>query len=209
MMFLKLMRDGGPVMWLILAGGVLGFFFFLKKTFQFHREEINVRELLRGLTNALDRNGIVEALTLCDNTPGPVARMLGAAILAYERGDENIRQAIDDAALDELPKLEQHLNFIGTLAFILPLIGFLGTVLGMLETFEVFKESAYLSSSTISGSVMASLLTTAAGLTVAIPCHLAYNYLTERANSIALDMEKAALEITGFLERKQHKATEK
>lgn len=209
MMFLNLMRDGGPMMWLILAGGFFALFFFLKKTFQFHREEINVRELLRGLTNVLDRDGIVEALTLCDNTPGPVARMLGAAILAYERGDENIRQAIDDAALDELPKLERNLNFIGTLAFVLPLVGFLGTVFGMLETFEIVRESAYLSSSEISGSVMSSLLTTAAGLTVAIPCHLAYNYLAARANAITLDMEKAALEITGFFERKQHKVAEK
>ncbi|MCQ2377654.1 MAG: MotA/TolQ/ExbB proton channel family protein [Victivallaceae bacterium] len=209
MLFLKLMNDGGPLMWVILAGAVLGLFFFLEKTFQFHREEINVRELLQGLTNVLDRDGIVEALTLCDNTPGPVARILGAAILAYERGDESIRQALDDAALDELPKLERHLGFIGTLAFILPLLGFLGTVLGMLQTFEVIQANSYLSSSDISGSVMTALLTTAAGLTAAIPCHLAYNYLSVRADAIALDMEKAALEITGFFERKERKTAEK
>ena len=71
MLFLKLMNEGGPLMWIILAGALLGLFFFLEKTFQFHREEINVRELLHGLTNVLERDGIVEALTLCDNTPGP------------------------------------------------------------------------------------------------------------------------------------------
>ncbi len=208
-MFLNLMSNGGPMMWLILAGGVFALFFFLKKTFQFHREEINVRELLRGLTNVLERDGIVEALTLCDNTPGPAARMLGAAILAYERGDENIRQVLDDAALDELPKLERHLNFIGTLAFVLPLLGFLGTVLGMVQTFESINSSASLAISGISGPMMSALLTTAAGLTVAIPCHLAYNYLASRANAITLDMEKAAGEIASFLERKQHKKAEK
>ena len=202
MLFLKLMQDGGPVMWIILACGVLALLIFLEKTFQFHREEINVRELLRGLTNVLDRDGIVEALTLCDNTPGPVARLLGAAILAYERGDENIRQAIDDAALDEMPHLEKHLNFLGTLGFILPLLGLLGTVLGMMGAFGYMFNPVTQQLSNISSNVSQSLLTTAAGLTLAIPCYLGYNYLVSRVNNISLDMEKAALEICWFFERK-------
>ncbi len=202
MLFLQMMNEGGPVMWIILVCSVLALFVLLEKTFQFHREEINVRELLRGLTNVLNRDGIVEALTLCDNTPGPVAKLLSAAIIAYEKGDRNIRQAVDDAALDEIPRLEKHINFLGTMGFILPLLGFIGTVLGMLETFEVVRNSASLSAADISGSVTMSLITTAAGLTVAIPCYLGYNYLVFRVNAITLDMEKAALEITAFFERK-------
>lgn len=209
MLFWKLMHEGGPVMWIILVCGILALLIFLEKTFQFHREEINVRELLRGLTNVLERDGIVEALTLCDNTPGPVARLLGAAILAYERGDENIRQAIDDAALDEMPHLEKHLNFLGTLGFVLPLLGFLGTVLGMMDTFEVVRRTASLSAADVSGGVSMSLLTTAAGLTFAILCYLGYNYLVARVNTISLDMEKAALEISWFFERKANGAEQK
>lgn len=203
MVFLQLMHDGGPIMWIILAASLIVLFIFLKKVFQFHREEINVRELLRGLFNVLRRDGFVEALTLCDNTPGPAARLLGAAILAYERGDENIREAIDDAALEEIPKLERHISVLGTLGFVLPLLGFVGTVLGMMKTFQVVGANEYLSATDLASSVNMSLVTTAAALVVAIPCYLGYNYLVARVNSITLDMEKASLEIISFFERRR------
>ena len=137
MNFMKLMHDGGPVMWLILVLDIIALAIVLKKTFQFHREEINVRELLRGLFNVLQRNGFVEAISLCDNTPGPVARMLGAAIAAKQRGDDDIRNAIDDAAFNEIPRLERGIKLLGTIGFILPLVGFFGTMIGMLRTFKV------------------------------------------------------------------------
>lgn len=198
MTFMEIMSKGGPVMWVILACGVIALFVFFEKVIQFHREEINVRELLHGLFNVLGRNGLVEAVTLCDNTPGPAARLLGAAITAYGRGDEDISQAIDEAALEELPRLERHVRMLGMLGFILPLIGFMGTVLGMLEVF-----SSPAGGGEFSGGVYMALITTAAGLAVAIPCYLAHNYLVARVNSIALDMEKAAQEITGFFDRRR------
>jgi len=204
MFFFKLMNDGGPVMWVILVCAVLALFIFLVKVFQFHRDEISVRELMRGLFNVLKRDGIVEALTLCDNTPGPVARLLTAGILAHQRGDSNIRVAIDDAAMDELPKLERHIALIGTLSYVFLLLGLLGTVLGMLEAFEAIQASEYFSAGDIGGPLAQALLTTAAGLTASIPCHLAYSYLTVRVGVLTLDMEKAALELTGFFERQNN-----
>ena len=203
MLLLRLIKDGGPVMWIILLCSILSLFVFLMKVFQFHREEINVRELLRGLFNVLKREGLVEAITLCDHTPGPAAKLLGAAILAYQRGDEDITAAIDEAALEEIPKLEKYLNFLATMGFILPLIGFLGTVLGMLKAFQAVRVSEYLSSTAIAGAVTMALVTTAAALVVAIPCYIGYNYLLSRVNTITLDMEKAAREITAFFERRR------
>ena len=203
-LYSKLISDGGPVMWIIAIGAVLMLFIFLKKVFQFHREEINVRDFLRGLFNALKRNGYVEAITLCDNTPGPVARILGAAILAYERGDEDIRNAIDEAALEELPKLERHVQVLSTLAFVMPLLGFVGTVLGMMEAFQAARNAGeFLSASSIAGAVNSALITTAAALVVAIPAYIGYNYLVNRIQSMTLDMEKAALEILSFFERRR------
>ena len=207
MLYTQLIDDGGPIMWVILAGSLIAVFVFLKKVFQFHREEINVRELLRGLFNVLKRDGFVEAITLCDNTPGPAARLLGAAIMAYERGDEDIRQAIDDAALEEMPKLERHINLLGTIGFVMPLIGFLGTVLGMMRAFQVAANAEALSAERISEAVNMALITTASALVVAIPCYIAYNYLVARVNSITLDMEKASLEIMNFFERREAEKT--
>lgn len=203
MLVLRLIQEGGPVMWIILICSLLSLFVFLMKVFQFHREEINVRELLRGLFNVLKREGLVEAITLCDHIPGPAAKLLGAAILAYQRGDEDIQAAIDEAALEEIPKLERYLNFLATMGFVLPLIGFLGTVLGMIKAFEAVRLSEYLSSTAIAGAVTMALITTAAALVVAIPCYIGYNYLLGRVNTITLDMEKAALEITAFFDRRR------
>ena len=205
--FIQIMQDGGPMMWVILFCSLLALAVFLEKVFQFHRDEINVRELLHGLTNVLKRDGLVEALTLCDSTPGPAARLLGAAILAYQRGDSDIRQAVDDAALDELPKLERRVNMLGTLGFVMPLMGFLGTVLAMLRAFEPLKSSENFSAD-IGGAVTMALITTAAGLATAIPCYIGHNYLVARVNAITLDMEKAALEITAFFERRRTSAKE-
>ncbi|MBR2723092.1 MAG: MotA/TolQ/ExbB proton channel family protein [Lentisphaeria bacterium] len=202
--FLQLMRDGGPVLWVIGVCALIAMFIFFKKTFQFHREEVNVRELVRGLENVLRRNGFVEAISLCDNTPGPAARVLSAAILAYERKDEDLKQAIDDACLEEMPKLEKNIDILSTIGFISPLLGLLGTVLGMMETFETVNvtSSMALSSSELAGTIRMALVTTAGGLAVAIPCYVAYNYLVSRVNAITLDMEKAASEIVYFFNQK-------
>ena len=207
MLFLELMKKGGPLMWIILICSLLALFIFLIKVFQFHRDEIGVRELLRGLFNVLKRDGLVEALTLCDNTPGPVARLLGAGILAYQRGDENIRAAIDEAALGELPKLERHIRMLGTLCYIMPLLGLLGTVLGMLGVFESISATGNFTTEAVSQPVWQALLTTAAGLTITIPCHVGYNYLVGRVESMTLDMEKAALELASFFERSRQNSS--
>ena len=201
MFLVKLINDGGPIMWVIMVCGVLALFIFLIKVFQFHRDEISVRELMRGLVNVLQRNGVVEALTLCDNTPGPVARLLTAGILARQRGDANIRNAIDDAAMDELPKLERHIPLFGTLSYVLILLGLLGTVLGMLDAFEAIQASEHFYAGSVGQPLAKALLTTAAGLTLAIPCHIGYTYLRMRVEALTGDMEKAALELTGFFER--------
>lgn len=201
--FSDMVKGGGPVLWLIMACAVLVLTVFLAKVFQFHRDEINVRELLRGLINVLQRDGLVEALTLCDSTPGPAARLLSAAILAYQRGagGDEIRKAVDEAALDELPKLERGIGAIGSIGFVLPLLGFLGTVLGMLDAFKSIQGTDNVSTAAV--KAIPALITTAAALVAAIPSYLGHDYLVARVNAITVDMEKAALEITSFFAAKR------
>ncbi len=204
MLFMKMMSDGGPVMWLILAASLIAMVIFFEKWFLFHREQINVGELITGLFNVLRRDGYVEAITLCDNTPGPVPAVLNAAILAWQRGDRKLDNAIESACLDETARLERHLNVLGTIGYIAPLLGLLGTVLGMMEAFQTVHstQSVYLSVPELAAAVNLALITTAAGLAVAIPCYAAYNYLHARLDAMTLDMEKAAAEIAAFFERR-------
>lgn len=199
MTFMEIMKDGGPVMWVLLACSILAVFIFVERWFHFHREQINVGELIRGLINVLRRDGFLEAISLCDNTPGPVARVLMAAILAYQKGEEDVRLAIEDAAMTEVPKLERRLNLLGTIGYVAPLLGLLGTVLGMMRAFNtIHMKSVYLSAADLSGDIRMALITTAGGLCVAIPCYVAHNYLVARVEAIALDIEKAASEILYF-----------
>ena len=205
MLFMKMMADGGPVMWLILFASVVAMVIFLEKWFQFHREQINVGELTTGLFNVLRRDGYVEAITLCDNTPGPVPAVFNAAILAWQRGDRKLDNAISGACLDEVARLERHMNILGTLGFIAPLLGLLGTVLGLMDAFQAVHSTAsvYLSVTELASAVNMALITTASGLAVAIFCYASYNYLHARLNAITLDMEKAASEISAFFERRR------
>lgn len=188
-----------PALWPIVAGALLALYFFFEKVMQFHRDEINVPELLRGLGNALKRNALVEALTLCDNTPGPAAKLLGAAILARQN-DADLRQAMDEVALVEIPRLEHHVCVIGTIGFVMPFFGLLGTILAMMDAADT-AQNASSSFSSLFFALAPSLTITAAALVVAIPCFLAHNYLVARINMITLDMEKAAMEITSIFEK--------
>ena len=196
----NMILSAGVTMWLIILCSLVAVLVFIGKWFQFHRAQINVRELISGLVNVLRRDGMIEALTLCDNTPGPVARILTAAIQAYQNEDD-IRRAIDDAVLVELPRLESLLNVLGTIAKVAPLLGLLGTVVGMQETFAAMRNSMALDE--LSGGITKALLTTGAGLVLAIPCLIAYNYLLARVETFCIEMEKASSEIMYFFEHKE------
>lgn len=205
MLFVEILNTGGPVMWLIFFCSIFATFIFFDKCFYLHRVQINVGELMKGLINVLKRNNIIEAISLCDDTPGPVAHMLRSAILSYEQGDEDLHQSVEDAALGEIPKLESRLNILATIAYIAPLLGLLGTVLGMIGVFgEINTKGAFVNAADLADDIGMALYTTAAGLCVAIPCYIAYNYLISRIQTITLDMEKAASEIIYFF--KHHKA---
>ncbi|MBO5725340.1 MAG: MotA/TolQ/ExbB proton channel family protein [Lentisphaeria bacterium] len=193
----------GPVMWLLLFCSFLALLIFLGKWIQFHRAQVNVRELISGLVNVLRRDGMIEAITLCENTPGPVARILAAAIQAYQNKD-NIRRAIEDAVTVELPHLESRISILGTIAKIAPMLGLLGTVIGMSETFLALqsKQEISMTLGDLSGGISSALIITAAGLCLSIPCLIAYNYLVARVETFCIEMEKASSEILYFFDHK-------
>ena len=206
MEYLSMIKNGGPVMFIIVGCSIVAMFIFVEKWFQFHRAQVNVRELVNGLINVLKRDGMIEAITLCDHTPGPVARLLTAAIQAYQN-DDDVRQSIEDASIVEVPRLESHLNILATISYIAPLLGLLGTVVGMADAFEAIqaKQGISLTLADLSGGIYQALATTTLGLVVAVISHIAYNYLVSRIQSFCVEMEKASSEILYFF--KHHKAS--
>lgn len=192
-------QQGGLVMWVILAGGTVALAVFLERFFHVHRAKIKTADFLKGICNILRRGNVNEAVSICDDTPGPAAHIVRAAILHYDQNREVISQAIDDAALTEIARMERRFGILATIAQIAPLMGVLGTVLGMIQTVLTIQQKAPLVQiGDLAAGLWQALLTTAAGLVVAMFSYIGYNLLVSKVDVIALDMEWAAGEILAF-----------
>jgi biopolymer transport protein ExbB len=192
--------QGGLMIWVIVATSAVALGVFVERILQYHRDQINSTEFLNGVRNVLKRDNVVEALAICDATPGPVPRLVKIAILNRERGREAVREALEDAGSWEVPRLEQKLNLLATIAQIAPLLGLLGTVMGFMEVFRAVQDeglNAHIS--VLSAGIWKALICTAAGLAVSIPSYAGYNYLVGRVNTIVLDMEQVSSEILNIV----------
>jgi biopolymer transport protein ExbB len=189
-----------PLLWLILLAGTVAIVVFVERFLHCHRAQINSIEFLNGIRNVLRRDSVVEAISICDATHGPVARLVKTAILNREHGRDRVREALEEAGLTEVPRLEERLNLLATIAQLAPLLGLLGTVVGFIQVFiKLGEHGLYSHLGDVSEGVWHALICTAAGLAVAIPTHAAYNYLVSRVNSIVLDMERASAEIVNIV----------
>ena len=197
---LELIENGGPVMWLILVCSLLAGIIFLERLLHLHRAQIGTEDFLNGIYNIVNRNNIAEAVSICEETPGPVAHLVRAAVLRHDGSREVIARHIVEAGTAEIPRLERNLNMLLTLAQVTPLLGLLGTVLGMMHVLLMVEEKAPLvHAGDLSGGLWQALITSAAGLAVAIPTYMGYNFLSGRVESIVIDMERASSQIVGFL----------
>lgn len=195
-----LIVKGGPMLWVILFASAAAITVFIERVLHYHRAQINSTEFLNGVRTVLKRDNVVEALSICDATYGPVARLVKTAILSREYGRERVREALEEAGLAEVPRLEEKLSLLATIAQLAPLLGLLGTVLGFIKIFAQMEHDGLMANiASLSTGVWEALICTAAGLAVAIPAHAAYNYLVNRVNEIVLDMEKAANEIVNIV----------
>ena len=111
-----LLTQGGPVIWLILLAAAIGLATFIERVLYCHRSQINSAEFLNGVRTVLKRDNVVEAISICDATPGPVARIVKTAILNRDRGRDRVREAVEEAGLTEVPRLEEKLNLLATIA---------------------------------------------------------------------------------------------
>ena len=195
-----LLTNGGPVIWLIMLAAAIALATFIERVLYCHRSQINSAEFLNGVRTVLKRDNVVEAISICDATPGPVARIVKTAILNHDRGRERMREAVEEAGLTEVPQLEERLNLLATIAQIAPLLGLFGTIVGFMSIFgQIEEKGLYAHIELLSHGIWQALICAAAGIAVAIPVHAGYNYLVSRVNKIVLDMERAAAEIVNIV----------
>ncbi|MBM3860087.1 MAG: MotA/TolQ/ExbB proton channel family protein [Verrucomicrobia bacterium] len=196
---MMLMLKGGPLMWVIALLGLIALLVFLERLLLYHRSQIHALDFASGVRNALRRGNIPEALAICDETAGPVALVIKTIVKLHQLPLNEIREAVQEFGRAEVARLEKRLVVLATIAQIAPLIGFLGTVMGMIQMFREIQDKVLPSPGQLAGGVWVALLTTAAGLVIAVPSYVGYNYLVSRVQQLVLDMEKAANEILNYL----------
>lgn len=198
---------GGPIMWPILLCSVVAFAIVVERVYYLRRVYVDACKFTAEIGRSVKRNRIMDAIEQCEKTPGPVAEILKQGLLKHDRPRAEIREAVEDTALHEVPLLERNLPLLATVAHIAPLLGLLGTVTGMVEAFRVIQEKSTAVSPVnpgdLAGGIWEALLTTVFGLCVAIPTYVAYNYLTSRVDRFVLDMEKSATELLNTLIEKR------
>jgi biopolymer transport protein ExbB len=199
------MDKGGPVMWPLLAFSILGLAFAIERFFALRKARINVNEFLAKIRKALMVNrSIRDAVKICEQYQGPVASIMKAGLLKYGQSKDDVEKTIENAALYEMGRLERGLAVLATTANVAPLLGFLGTVTGMIKSFDQLAKVGLSNPAAVAAGISEALITTAAGLIIAIPVQLAYNYFMTRINRFVRDIETATnmlIETFGEMDR--------
>ncbi len=187
-------------MWLLLGCSILTVAISLERYFHFHRARIDVGDLLHGLRNLVRNRNYAEALHECAGTPGPVARVIHSALIRHDSPRSELKEIVQESGQLEVPKLEKYLAVLLSIAYVAPLIGLLGTILGLVNTFvQVNAAGGYATATEISKGVYTSLISSAAGLMVAIPAFVLYSFLRAYAKTLMHDMERAGIEIVNII----------
>jgi biopolymer transport protein ExbB len=196
-----LLEKGGPLIWLLLACSLICLAVFFERLLYLHRCQTHVGELLGGIASLLQGSRWGEALQESAGTPGPVARVIHVGLLRRHHDRQQLKEIVQEAGQLEVPRLERHLGILVAVAYIAPLLGLLGTVLGLVDTFVRMSEvQGYASLPDISRGLYASFITSAVGLAVAVPAYLFYLYLHSQVKALMHDMERGGIEIINLID---------
>ncbi|RPJ87357.1 MAG: MotA/TolQ/ExbB proton channel family protein [Acidobacteria bacterium] len=185
-------KQGGPIMWPLLICSILGLIFVIERAISYYRIKGEASEIFSAVREALLAGDLRRAIEITESYTHPVAATLKAGLLRYGRSTEEIERAMEVVALHEVSRLERNLWILATVANIAPLFGFLGTVTGMIGSFEALAEVGLGNPKAVAAGISEALITTAAGLMIALPVQYAFNHFTNRVNHFTLGMETSA-----------------
>ena len=198
---LEFIIKGGPVMVPLLLCSVISLSIIVERFLSLRRSRILRYDVLQRIEELLRDRKIPEASTLCKRYPSSMTRLLLAAILNHDKSRQEIKEIIEDAGRQEMPVLEHYLTILGTIASISVLLGLLGTVMGMIRTFNAIAALGYGHPEALASGISEALVATATGLTIAIPTLVMYNFFTSKVDSLVIEMEKNSLRMLSILKR--------
>lgn len=196
---LEIFQKGGPVMWPLLLCSVVALAVALERAWFIYRARMNTREFMERINAALAANQLDEANRVCEEYRGPLASIFQAALRKHRRSREEIEKAIEASAGVEVAKMERNLVILATMGKMAPLLGFYGTVTGMITAFESIAKAGMGDPGVVAGGIAEALITTAAGLTIAIPTVTIQYFFVHRINRFVLDMEESSIKFLDAL----------
>ena len=199
---IEFMRTGGPVMWPLLFCSVVAVAIVVERLINLRTTKVVPPHEVEHLESLIDAGLLEQAEEYCERRPGPLTNIISAALEARHEPPEGIRQVVVDQGRQEVPRLQCYLVVLGTVASVSPLLGLLGTVLGMIDVFQVVSSQGVGNADSLAGGISEAMITTATGLAIAIPALVAYNAFSNRANGMVLEIERLALK---FIKQILHK----
>lgn len=197
----ELFVKGGTFMWWLLAVAIVGFVFLIERLWTLNRARVNTRKLIGTVITTLRNDGVQAAAEECQKVRGPIAAILYSGLQKADKGRDAVEKAIATAGTIEMSFLERGLIWISSVTTIAPLVGFLGTVSGMINAFEAIAASEQVNAKLVASGISEALITTATGLVVAIPATIGYNYFVSSIDRFVIEMEETSAELIEELER--------
>ncbi len=193
--------EWNTILMILMFCSLLAMAIFIERLIILRRAEIHTNAFLMRVKQAIAEHNVVEGVRICEENGGAVAQIVHSGLLRHDRSKEEIESFMERTGRATIADLERHTRFLSVIAHITPLIGLLGTVIGFIQAFSEMRLSGLMdiSTSRVGASMEYALVTTAAGLIVAIPSLLAYNYLVARIQRIVLEMQLVAGEIVDIL----------
>ncbi|MDP6399971.1 MAG: MotA/TolQ/ExbB proton channel family protein [Candidatus Marinimicrobia bacterium] len=192
-------HDGGNFMWPILVALVFGLVFTLERIYSLMMSRIDSETFFDDITKVIDNDGAEAALELCEQTQGPVSAIFHAGLSRLHRGLAEVEKAIQNAGAFEMAFLEKNMIWLNAVITIAPMLGFTGTVIGMISAFDAIKAANDISPAVVAGGISQALLTTAFGLVVAMIIQTFQNLFVSRIDKLVLDMEEQSVKIMDHL----------
>lgn len=190
---------GGFFMHFLLLSSIIGLVFIIERLWTLSRARTNVRRLMTRVVRALRENGVQGALEECEKTRGPIAAILHSGLLRANYGPSAVEKAIETSGMIEMSFLERGLVAIATVGNVAPLLGFLGTVSGMISAFAAIAQAEQVSAKLVAKGIQEALITTATGLIIAIPMNIMHNYFVAQIDRFITEMEEASAELVNEL----------
>jgi biopolymer transport protein ExbB len=191
--------QGGNFMWPLLIASVIALAVILERFWTLSRARVNTTRLMSQVVGALKEEGLQGSIEVCQRTRGPIAAILHAGLMRAGKGPEAVEKAIESAGTIEMSFLQRGLIILASIANVAPLLGFLGTVSGMIHAFEAIAAAEQVSAKLVATGISEALITTATGLMIAIPTQLANNFFISRIDRFVLEMEEASIELVDTL----------